>query len=342
MLRLFLTLSILLAFPSLSNAHYLPGCGEDHSKLSMKTHAQQFAEDLSAPRNQRIKAMECLIFYGRRGVRILSRVLERELNNSSPMSYYVLRALAQIQDRSVMEPMLRLLDDESRDSQQSRADWNSNFSRKIRAALKEEAVEILAELAFSSLDEPNLPYYNEETFKILAELASISLDEPNLLPTTEEAITGWTGRFVSDSKRYYYEGERLRRYDIIRITQVLKKIAESEPRDTTERTKRVIQAASEGLERIEKRKALLKKHGPSRIFSLVYFDAVDTLDFHCPPPAGDRLSFCYRRGEGTIVQPSFAQTQIKSSNNILPFSLSEFRELPSDSRPFCRNPFHNP
>ena len=89
MLRLFSTLFILLAFPSLSNAHYSRalGCGEDHSKLPIETHAQQIVEDLSAPRQQRIEAMECLIFYGWRGVRVLSRVLERELDipNSKAM-----------------------------------------------------------------------------------------------------------------------------------------------------------------------------------------------------------------------------------------------------------------
>ena len=106
--------------PRLSNADYPPvlSCGVSHSKLPMKTHAQQFVEDLSAPRDQRIKAMGCLIFYGRRGVRVLSRVLERELNSPDSMST-ALHSLGAIQDRSVMGPMLRLLDYESRGSQQS-------------------------------------------------------------------------------------------------------------------------------------------------------------------------------------------------------------------------------
>ena len=316
-------LFILLAFPSLSHAHYLPGCGEAHSKLSMKTHAQQFVEDLSAPRNQRIKAMGCLIFYGRRGVRVLSRVLERELNNLDSMSY-ALRALGKIQDRSVMGPMLRLLRYESRSSEQSGADWNSTSSRKIRPYYKEKAVEILAELAFSSLEEPNYP-------------------PPTITMTDEmgEIIVGWTGKSVSLYDGYYFEGERLGRYEIHWIAAVLKKIVESEPEDTTEGEKRFFQAAAEGLARIEKRMALLKKYGASlyRPFRLVYIDA---LDFHCPAPAGDRLSFCYRRGEGTIFYPSFAQIEIKSSNNILPSSLPQFGEPPSHPRPFCRNPFHNP
>ena len=315
-------LLILLAFPCLSNAHYLPGCGANHSKLPMKTHAQQFVEDLSAPRNQRIKAMGCLIFYGRRGVRVLSKVLERELNNPDSMST-ALRSLGKIQDRSVMGPMLRLLRYESRGSGQSGADWTSTSSRKIKAYYKEEAVKILAELAFTSLEEPN--------------------DPPPIIETDEmgELIVGWTGKWVSLYDEYYYGGELLGRYEIHWIGAVLKKIVESEPEDTTEGEKRFFQAASKGLARIEERMALLKKYGPSpyRPFRPVYIDA---LDFHCPAPAGDRLSFCYRRGEGTIFYPSFAQTEIKPSNNIRPLDLLQFREPPSDARPFCRNPFHNP
>ena len=68
----------------------------------MKTHAQKFVEDLSAPRNQRVKAMKCLGFYGKEGVPILSRVLERELSNFDSMTY-ALMAIGRIQDRSVME-----------------------------------------------------------------------------------------------------------------------------------------------------------------------------------------------------------------------------------------------
>ena len=310
-------LLILLAFPLLSNAHYQPGCGEAHSKLSIKTHAQQFVEDVSAPRSQRIKAMECLIFYGRRGVRILSRVLEPE-SDSHDLMGYALMALGRIQDRSVMEPMLRLLGYNSKGSQQSRADWNSTSSGKIKPSIKERAVGILADLAFSSLGEPNRPLAIRRT------------------------KTGgfWIETSVQGSKRYYYKGERLRRHEINRITEVLKKIAESEPEDTTEAEKQVVQAAAEELARIEKRMALLKKYGArDRTFSTVY---LDTLDFHCPPTGGYRLTFCYRRGAGTILYPSFAQIEIKSSNNILPSSLPQFGEPPSNPRPFCRNPFHNP
>ena len=121
MLRLFSTLFILLAFPSLSNAYCSVGCQvvKDHSKVSMKTHAQKFVEDLSAPRDQRVKAMGCLGFYGKEGVPILSKVLERESNNYDSM-VYTLEALGRIQDRSVMAPMLRLLGDESKGSEQSR------------------------------------------------------------------------------------------------------------------------------------------------------------------------------------------------------------------------------
>ena len=325
MLRLFSTLFILLAFPSLSNADYPPvlSCGDFHSKLSMKTHAQQFVEDLSTPRKQRIKAMGCLIFYGRRGVRVLSRVFERELDYPDSMSYYALQSLGEIQDRSVMGPMLRLLRYESRGSQQSGADRNSTSSRKIKLDYKVKAVKILADLAFDSLEGPNT---SPPTIKVYE---------------FGELIVGLTEKSTTLSGRYYFQGERLRRYEIYWIAAVLKEIAESEIEDTTEREKRVIQAAAEGLARIEERMALLKKYGPHpyQPFRRFYFGP---LDFSCPAPAANRLSFCYRRGEGTIVQPSFAQTQIKPGDHILPFSLSQFREPPSHPHPFCRNPFHNP
>ena len=249
MLRPFLwgTLFTLVAFPSLSNAYCIRSCWEDHSKLSMKTHAQKFVEDVSAPRAQRVKAMGCLSFYGKEGVPILSRVLERELNNFGSM-VYALNALGRIQDRSVMEPMLRLLGNESQDSQQSRAGWNTTSSRKLRHALKESAVEILAELAFTSLEEPN----------------------PQIIETKMTEIEGgWTYRFrfvhepitIRVCGGHYSKGESLRRDEINRITEVLKQIAESEPEDTTEGEKRFFQAASEGLERIERRMTLLEKYG---------------------------------------------------------------------------------
>ena len=324
MLKLFSTLFILLAFPCLSNADYPPvlSCGVPHSKLPMKTHAQQIVEDLSAPRDQRIKAMGCLIFYGRRGVRVLSKVFERELGYPDSMSYYALQSLGEIQDRSVMGPMLRILYYESRGGQQSGADRNFTSSRKIKLDYKMKAVKILADLAFDSLEGPNT---SPPTIKVYE---------------FGELIVGLTEKSTTLSGRYYFQGERLRRYEIYWIAAVLKEIAESEPEDTTDAEKRFFQVASKGLERIEERMALLKKYGPHpyQPFRRFYFGP---LDFSCPTPAVNRLSFCYRRGEGTIFYPSFPQTKMKASDNIRPFNPVQFREPPSDPRPFCRNPFHN-
>ena len=242
MLRLFLwvTLSTLFAFPSLANAFCWGGCGQDHSKLPIKTHAQQFVEDLSAPRDQRIYAIQCLSFYGKAGVPILSKVLERELNNFDSVGYAV-GALERIQDRGVMEPMLRLLGNEGKDGQQSRADW-------IKPYLKERAVEILGELAFTSLEKPN-PYRPAMVTKTANEwiIKSNYVHEPISI-----RVCGG----------YYSKGELLRRDEIDRITEVLRKIVESETEDTTEREKRVIEAASIELERIERRMVLLEKYGP--------------------------------------------------------------------------------
>lgn len=240
MLRLFLwvTLSALFAFPSILEAFYIRRCWEDHSKLPMKTHAQKFVEDVSAPRDQRIKAMECLGFYGKEGVPILSKVLERESNNFDSID--AVEALGRIQDRGVMEPLLRLLGNESKGGQQSGADW-------IKPYLKTRAVEILGQLAMTSLEEPN--------------------PQPAILTKTAE---GWIikSNFVGDpiSFRvcggYHSKGELLRRDEINKIAEVFRKIVESESEDTTERAKRLIEAASIELERIDRRLGLLEKYGP--------------------------------------------------------------------------------
>ena len=247
MLRLFLwvTLSALFAFPSILEAFYIRRCWEDHSKLPMKTHAQKFVEDVSAPRDQQIKAMECLGFYGNEGVPILSKVLKRGSNNFDSIS--AVEALGRIQDRGVMEPLLRLLGNENKGGQQSGADWNSTSSIKFKPRLKIRAVEILGQLAMTSLEEPN--------------------PQPAIVTKT---ANGWTitSNFVDDpiSFRvcggYHSKGELLRRDEIDRITEVFRKIAESEPDSTTKRAKRLIEAASKELERIERRMALLEKYGP--------------------------------------------------------------------------------
>ena len=247
MLKLFSTLFILLAFPSLSNAFCWGGCGEDHSKLPIKTHAQQFVEDLSAPREQRVSAMMCLGFYGKESVPILSRVLERESDNFDSIAYAVM-ALRRIQDRGVMEPMLQILGYESKGSEQSKTDWNFTSSRKITRRHGESAVEILAELAFTSLDEPN-PYRPAKVTK-----TADGWRIPSTVVVELSTIRVCGG--------YYSKGELLRKDEINTITDVLTKIAESETEDTTEWAKRIIRAASEGLERIERRTALLKKYGP--------------------------------------------------------------------------------
>lgn len=247
MLRLFSTLLMLLAFPSLSNAFCWGGCGEDHSELPIKTHAQQFVEDLSAPREQRVSAMMCLGFYGKEGVPILSRVLERESDNFDSIAYAVM-ALRRIQDRGVMEPMLQILGYDSKGSEQSKADWNFTFSRKITRRYGESAVEILAELAFTSLEEPNP--YRPAKVKRAGDRWIISSNY------VHEPIT------IRVCGGYYSKGELLRKDEINTITDVLRKIVLSETEDTTERAKRVIRAAYKGLDRVERRMALLKKYGP--------------------------------------------------------------------------------
>ena len=61
-------------------------CQENHTKISI-SHALPFVEDLTAPREQRVTAMQCLSHYGTEGARMLFTVLERESDNYDVMPY---------------------------------------------------------------------------------------------------------------------------------------------------------------------------------------------------------------------------------------------------------------
>jgi hypothetical protein len=274
MLRLFLciTLFTLFTFPSLSKAYYSRRCREDHSKVSMKTHAQKFVEDLSAPRAQRVKALICLSFYGKAGVPILSKVLERELNNPDS-TLYALKALGYIQDRSVIAPILRfvenvrLLENKSQSREHSGSSSPSRFDsikpKRYYKSREHLATETLVKLAFTALEEPN-------------PVVTVAEIKPEAIFPTKFFSTKFQGGIVVIPPRRLSSGESIvigeshfnskgvkpTRSDVNKIVKFLQKIKENEKAYTTEEGKLVVQAASRGLERIEKRMALLKKYGP--------------------------------------------------------------------------------
>ena len=102
-----MTVCTLFVWIFLSEAYYAGHCLEDHTKVSI-SHAQSLVENLTAPRHERITAMQCLSHYGTDGTLILSKVLERELDNPDSINS-ALAGLASIEDRGVIEPILRFL-----------------------------------------------------------------------------------------------------------------------------------------------------------------------------------------------------------------------------------------
>ena len=269
MLRLFswVTLFTLFVFPSLSKAYYSRRCREDHSKVSMKTHAQKFVEDLSAPRAQRVKALICLSFYGKAGVPILSKVLERELNNPDS-TLYALKALGYIQDRSVIAPILRfvenvrLLENKSQSREHSGSSSPSRFDsikpKRYYKRCELLATETLVKLAFTALEKPNSAVTMVNIKK--AEIFSTKYRRIISIPLVKIFAEGES--IVIGESHFNSKGVKPTRSDVNKIVKFLQKIKENEKAYTTEEGKLVVQAASRGLERIEKRMALLKKYGP--------------------------------------------------------------------------------
>jgi hypothetical protein len=255
MLKSVLSMAVFTLFVaiSLSEAYYAELCPEAHRKMPI-SHAQRLVEDLTAPIDKRIRAMLCLSYYGAEGTRILATVLERELDNRDSITN-ALEGLASIEDRGVIEPILQFLENESKGTQQSRADLDSTGSMKLKPHLKERAVRILVYLAFASLEEP----------KSHGAMVGDSLMRMGnrLIPVTYLADGGIS--FVicgGEVQHYNSKGVSLRQNDVNKITKFLEKIIESEREYTTKEEKRIVQTASKGLRWIQKRIALLQEYGP--------------------------------------------------------------------------------
>ena len=214
----------LVIFISLSDAYYSTQCKENHTKVSI-SHALPFVEDLTAPRDKRLTAMQCLSHYGTEGALILLTVLERESDNHDTINS-ALSSLGYIQERSVITTLLPLIEEKSanRDGAQSDAVFV-----KLKPWLKGRVIDKLVKLALSAFDEPNTPGYR----------------------TTIACGGGFHSR-----------GIRPKRSDALKVLTLLRTITSSQRPSMTKGEARIVESASRGLKRLEERIALLRKYGP--------------------------------------------------------------------------------
>ena len=217
----------LLIFISLSDAYYMKKCQENHTKVSI-SHALPFVEDLTAPRDKRLTAMQCLSHYGTEGALILLAVLEREAGNYDVMTY-VLSSLGYIQERSVITALLPLIGEESanRDGAQSDA-----VLVKLKPWYKRRVTEQLVKLALSAFDEPNTP-------------------GPRTI-----IVCGY------GSNTFHSTGIRPKRSDALKVLTLLRTITANQRPSMTKGEARIVESATRGLKKIEERIALLRKYGP--------------------------------------------------------------------------------
>ena len=217
----------LVIFISLSDAYYSTQCKENHTKVSI-SHALPFVEDLTAPRDKRITAMQCLSHYGTEGALILLTVLERESDNHDTINS-ALSSLGYIQERSVITTLLPLIEEKSanRDGAQSDAVFV-----KLKPWLKGRVIDKLVKLALSAFDEPNTPGYRTII------------------------VCGY------GSNIFHSRGIRPKRSDAIKVLTLLQTITASQRPSMTKGEARIVESAARGLKRLEERIALLRKYGP--------------------------------------------------------------------------------
>ena len=116
------------------------------------SHHKMVAEDASAPRDERIRAIGCLRVYGAEGARILAAILERDLGNADTIGY-TLSSLGHIRDRSVIIILQNFI--KRIDTDLASAKSSSVPLKYSGLFYKERAIEILAKLALSAYDEPS-------------------------------------------------------------------------------------------------------------------------------------------------------------------------------------------
>lgn len=246
MLKFVLALSIttfsLSVFCSPSGAYYVRGCFSSNKTFPISQH-KKIAEDTSVTSDERISPIRCLREYGAEGAQILCGLLESDFGNND-LTIYILNSLGHIRDRSVIVALHNFI--KRIDADLDGAHSSSVHLESHGLLYKEKAIEILAKLALSAYDEPS-------------GIHPLTPEGRNDDGTVSIVICGgiaWYRQFDSI-------GIRPRQSDAREIIKYLKNVKNSKPR--TQKEASIVKTASEGLEVIEYRIALLKEYGPELI-----------------------------------------------------------------------------
>ena len=241
-LALSITIFILSVFCAPSDAFYARSCSSSHRTSPISYH-KKIAEDASAPRDERIRAISCLREYGAEGARVLSAILERDLGNADAIGY-TLSSLGHIRGRSVIITLHNFIERIDADLASAKAssvplDYHGLW-------YKERAIEILAKLALSAYDEPSG----------IHPLTPAGRNEDGTVSIVVCGGIAWYRTFES-------VGIRPRQSDARKIIKYLKEIQNAKP--ATKKEESIVKTAAEGLELIEYRIELLKEYGPKLI-----------------------------------------------------------------------------
>lgn len=241
-LALSITVFTLTVFCYPSDAFYARGCSEFHRTIPISYH-KEIAENSPASSGERRSAISCLREYGAEGARVLSGLLERDFGNDDVM-IYILNSLGEIRDRSVIAALQNFIKRIDADLDSARS---SSVPLKYNGlTYKQVAIEALAKLALSAYDEPSGVH----------PLTPAGRNDDGTVTIVVCGGIAWYRSFES-------VGIRPRPSDARKIIKYLKEIRNTKPR--TKKEESIVNTASEGLELIEYRIALLKEYGPRLI-----------------------------------------------------------------------------
>lgn len=241
-IALSITVFTLTVFCYPSDSFYARGCSQFHRTLPILRH-KEMAENSLASSSERRSAINCLREYGAEGAQILCGLLERDFGNGDVM-IYILNSLGEIRDRSAIAALQNFIKRIDADLDNARS---SSVPRKYAGlTYKRVAIEALAKLALSAYDEPSG----------IHPLTPAGRNEDGTVSIVVCVGIAWYRTFES-------VGIRPRESDARKIIKYLKEIQNAKP--GTKKEESIVITASEGLELIEYRIALLKEYGPELV-----------------------------------------------------------------------------
>ena len=225
-----------------SDSFYARGCSQSHRTLPISRH-KELAENYSASSSERRSAISCLREYGAEGAQILCGLLERDFGNDD-VKIGILNSLGEIRDRSVIAVLQNFIKRIDADLDNARS--SSTPLKYAGLTYKRVAIEVLAKLALSAYDKPSG----------LHPLTPAGRHEDGSVSIVACGGIAWYRDFES-------VGIRPRQSDARKIIKFLKEIRNTKP--GTKKEVSIVNTASEGLELIEYRMALLKEYGPELV-----------------------------------------------------------------------------